>query len=80
MCPSLIRDTSMLPVDLDLVLHRPDLNGKVSRMDVCGITVLAQPIPMVTYLHLEVAFLEAQSYFCMVSNNIVLNNHNQHSS
>lgn len=42
----------MLPVDLDLVLHRLDLNGKVSRMDVCGTTVLALPILMVTFIYI----------------------------
>lgn len=45
----------MLPVDLDLVLYRSDLNGMVSRMDVCGTSVLAPLIPEVT-LPLEAAF------------------------
>lgn len=55
MHPSLIQDTCMLPVDLDLVLYRSDLNGMVSRMDVCGTSVLAPLIPEVT-LPLEAAF------------------------
>lgn len=46
--PSLVQDTSMLPVDLDLMLHRPDLNGKVSRRDVRVTTVLAPPTLIVT--------------------------------
>lgn len=51
MCPSLIGDTSILPVDLDPVLHRPDLNVKVSRMDVCRAAVLAPPVPMVSFIY-----------------------------
>lgn len=42
-------------------------------MDVCRTSVLAPLIPKVT-LPLEAAFLEAQSYFWMLSNNIMLNN------
>lgn len=43
----------MLPVDLDLVLHRPDiLMARVSKVDACGITVLAPPIPVAAFINI----------------------------
>lgn len=61
MCRSLSQDTSVLLIDLGLLLHRPDLNGKAGKEDrwlwdhSAGTTHSNGHF----YSYLEVAFLEA---------------------